>query len=655
MPAYPHLFSPLEINSLTLRNRVILSPHTTGFAAPGGYLTEREATYQAARARGGVALTVLGTNVVHGSSTLDYGVLGNFDDSYIPGYRLVSDAVHAHGAKIFAQLNHQGGAAVRQDQPPYLSAPSPVPSSYHREIPQEMDRARIREITDAFGAAAERCQRGGIDGVLIHAAHGYLLSQFLSPLTNKRTDEYGGSPENRMRALIQVIETVRNATGADYPIGVRLSVDEYVPGGLTILESLEIAKKLDAGGLVDYLDISTGVAYDLYSEAKHYPGMQFPPLTWVELAAEIKRAVKIPVACAGRISTPHDAEQLLRQGKLDMVQMARALIADPEWVNKAREDRGDEIRPCMYISSGCLGRLHRGLGISCVQNPTVGREREFSNLARAEISKRVLVIGGGPAGMQAGVTAAERGHTVLLMEREAQLGGQARVAANAPGRGEIRSALVFLERELKRHGVQVLLKQAFTPPQIDDQFLAENFDVVIVATGSDAAPLELAEADTARMFSAREALDESVHIAGRVLIVDGLGRIAASSAAQSLAMRGCEVLMTTRSYAVGDKIDATTRPVIEKALRELRVTLVTGKAVIGFENERVTLRDCFTGEISALSEIGALVYDMGGRADDELYHALAGRGINVVRAGDCVAPRGMEEAWREGFEAGLRI
>jgi len=650
--AYPHLFSPLEINQLTLRNRVVLAPHTTGFAAPGGYLTEREAAYQAARAKGGVALTALGTNVVHRSSTLDYGVLANFDDSYIAGYKLVSDAVHQYGAKIFAQLNHQASAAVRQDSPAYLVAPSPFASYLHNEIPQEMSRALIDEIARAFGGAAERCKRGGIDGVLVHAAHGYLLNQFLSPLTNRRMDEYGGSLENRMRALLDVLQSVRGATGAAYPIGVRLSVDEYVDGGLTLDDSLEIAKRLDASGLVDYLDISAGVGYDLYSEAKHYPSMQFSPLTWVELAAEIKRAVKIPVACAGRIATPDEAEALLRAGKMDLVQMARAIIAEPEWVNKARGNRADEIRPCMYISSGCLGRLHRGLGISCAQNPTVGREREFSNIARAEIPKRVLVIGGGPAGMQAAVTAAQRGHTVVLVERDAQLGGQARLAANAPGRGEIRNGLFFLEQELKRHSVQVLLKQT---DEIDADLIAENFEVVIAATGADAAPLQLENTTDARIYSVREVLDNKVELRGRIVVVDGLGRIAASSAAHLLALRGCQVFIAARGYAIGAQIDFTTRPVVERALRELEVTMLTGKTVVAFENERVTLRDCFTGQISALSEINALVYDMGGRANDALYHELLARDLNVVRVGDCVAPRGMEEAWREGFEAGMAV
>lgn len=629
----------------------MLSPHTTGFAAPGGYLTEREAAYQAARARGGVALTVLGTNVVHRSSTLDYGVLGNLDDSYIAGYQLVADAVHAHGTKIFAQLNHQGSTAARKDAPPYLSAPSAFASYLHSEIPQPMSRALIHEIVRAFGEAAARGKRGGLDGVLIHAAHGYLLNQFLSPLTNQRTDEYGGSVENRMRALMEVLAAVRDATGADYPVGVRLSVDEYVPGGLTLDDSLEIAKKLDASGLVDYLDVSTGVGYDLYSEAKHYPSMQLPPLTWVDLAAEIKRVVSIPIACAGRIRTPQEAEMLLREGKLDLVQMARALIADPEWVNKAHQQRDAEIRPCMYISSGCLGRLHRGLAISCVQNATVGREREFEPQQDVAQTKRVLVIGGGPAGMQAAVTAAERGHSVTLIERAAQLGGQARIAVNAPGRGEILNAIQFLERELVRYGVEVRLNETAHVGAL----LGEKPDVMIVATGSTAALPPLEPANSARMFSARDILRGEIEIQGNVVVLDGLGRIAAANAAEFLAQRGCRVTIISRAYAVGANIDSTTRPLIEKSLRELGITMLAGKAVESFQDDRVMLRDTFTGKRMPLSEINALVYDMGRRADDALYHQLAARGAPVVRIGDCLAPRGMQEAWQEGFEIALKL
>jgi len=614
------------------------------FSAASGYLTQREADYQAARAKGGVALTVLGTNVVHPSSTRDHGVLANLDDSYIPGYRLVADAVHEYGAVLFAQLNHQGGVAERRATPP-LEAPSPIPSAIHHDVPHALDVELIHEIARAFGAAAERCQRAGVDGVLVHAAHGYLLNQFLSPLTNQRTDEYGGSAENRMRFLFQVLGAIRAAVGETYPVGVRLNVHEYLPGGIMLNESLPIAERLDASGLIDYLDVSCGVDSDWMSEARHYPSMYFPPATWIELAAEVKKRIRIPVSCAGRIRTPVEAEELIAAGKIDLAQMARALIADPELPNKARTAHHTEIRQCMYISSGCLGRLHRGLPISCVQNPTVGRERAFGEITPST-ARRVVIIGGGPAGMQAAVTARQRGHSVILFESEMRLGGQMRIAANAPGRDELLLGIQYLERQLQNLGVDVRLGVEANIEQV----LAERPDAVIVATGSTAARFP---SDASNVYSVREVLEGQAQVGHNVVVLDGLGRIAAASAADYLASQRHLVTIVTHGYAVGEKIDDTTRPIVEQRLRNGQVRVITGTDVIGMHGG-VTLRDAFTLREWSL-EADTLVHDLGGRARDELYHTLVVHGITAYRVGDCLAPRGLEEAYQEGFEVAFSL
>ena len=485
---FPRLFSPLRLGpALTLRNRIVLSPHTTMYADPDGSPSVRDADYQAARARGGIALSVLGTSVVHASSTRHFGVLANLDDSYIPAYRRVADAVHAHGAALFAQLNHQGLAAHGAGAGRPLLAPSAVPSFIHGEVPAPLDVRSIREIVAAFGAAADRCRHAGLDGVLIHAAHGYLLNQFLSPLTNRRADAYGGSLDNRLRLLLEVVATIRRAVGRSFVVGVRLSVDEFLPGGLTLDDSLPIARRLAESGLVDYLDVSSGVDYDWLSLGRHYPGMHWPEATWVHLAAAVKAAVALPVACAGRIREPGQAERLLAEGALDLVQMARALIADPEWPNKARAGRVDEIRPCLYVSSGCLEHLAQGRPIGCVQNPAVGREGEHGAIAPAAVAKTVVVVGGGPAGMEAALVARQRGHRVVLLERDGALGGQMRTAARAPGRAELLRGVAFLERELARHGVDVRLGVEADAAAV----LRLSPDAVVVATGSDAAPLDV--------------------------------------------------------------------------------------------------------------------------------------------------------------------
>ncbi len=648
----PHLFSPLRIGTgLTLRNRLVSAPHTTVFAEPGGYPGPREAAYRAARARGGAGLIVLGTSIVHPSSPLDYGVLANLDDSYIPGYRLVAEAVHQHGAALFAQLNHQGAAAHGRGTGRPLVAPAPVPSFVHGEVPRALEVEEIQEIVRAFAAAAARCQRAGVDGVLIHAAHGYLLNQFLSPLTNRRTDQYGGSLANRLRLLWEVLTAVRAATGPAYPVGVRLSVDELVPGGLTLDESLEIIRRLDRGGLVDYLDVSCGIDTDLLSHGRHYPGMQLPEETWVDLAAAVKRVASVPVACAGRIGDPQRAERLLAEGTLDLVQMARALIADPDLPNKAREGRWDEIRPCLYISSGCLGRLYRGQPIGCVQNPTVGQERELDEIPPAARARRVVVVGGGPAGMQAAVVARQRGHHVVLFERAPHLGGQMWTAAQAPGRADLLAGVRFLERELERRGVDVRLGVDATRQWVLD----ERPDAVLVATGSDAAPFEPAVPDPGRVCSVREVLDGVARVGQRVVVVDGLGRLAAASTADYLAARGHDVAIVTRDYAVGAHIDQTTRPIVEYRLRAAGVRQIAGTEVIGFDGSSVQLRDCFTGRVWSLDGVDTLVHDLGGRPRDALYAELAGFEGEVRRIGDCLAPRELEDAYRDGFQAALAL
>jgi NADPH-dependent 2,4-dienoyl-CoA reductase/sulfur reductase-like enzyme len=320
-------------------------------------------------------------------------------------------------------------------------------------------------------------------------------------------------------------------------------------------------------------------------------------------------------------------------------------------VNKARAGRVDEIRPCLYISSGCLEHLARGLPISCVQNPTVGREGEHGTIAPAAVAKTVVVVGGGPAGMEAALVACQRGHRVVLLERDGALGGQMRTAARAPGRSELLGGVAFLERELARCGADVRLGVEADAAAV----LRLSPDAVVVATGSDAAPLEVLGATGASVCSVRDVLDGRAVPGRRVLVVDGVGRLAAASAAEHLARAGHEVTIVTRDYAVGAHIDHTTRPAVERRLRETGVRRLTGVVVIAVAEGAVELRDCFSERTWRLDGVDAVVHDMGGRPREALYDALATAGVVIHRVGDCVAPRGLEEAYHEGWAAALSL
>ena len=428
------VFEPIQIGTRMAPNRIASSAHTTGFAE-NGYPTERYARYHAEKARGGAGLVMtFGSCSVHPSSPPENGGVAAWEDGVIPHLRRLSEMVHAHGALLISQISHRGRRSTTNLSGRPLLAPSDLPEPVHREVPHALEPEQIEELIEAFAAAAVRFREGGYDGVEVNSYGGQLIEQFWSPLMNRRTDEWGGSLANRLRFGTRAVEAVRRAVGPDFVVGFRMTGDEMLAGGLGRADLREIAAAMDALGVIDYFNVSGGIGAEPKPQAAVIASMDFPHLLFARLAASIKEVVRVPVLYAGRVITLQEAEALLERGEADIVAMTRAMIADPELVNKARQGRLADVRLCVGANEGCIGRRFSGTFITCVQNPTVGREAELGEIRPAARPKRMAVVGGGLAGLEATRVAALRGHRVTLFEREARLGGQILLAARAPKR-----------------------------------------------------------------------------------------------------------------------------------------------------------------------------------------------------------------------------
>ena len=456
---FAHLFSPHEIRGLEIPNRIFSTAHQT-ILARNGAPSEEMAAYHEARARGGAGLIVMESSRPNPDEVSASYYLDTSTDACIPGYRLVAEAVHRHGTKVFGQINHGGRITYAQDGMQRVAfAPSLVPDHRFHCMPRPMSTEYVWSLIDAFAQAAGRLAEAGLDGVELTASHGMLIAQFLNPLTNSRSDAFGGSEENRFRFVAELLKATRAAIGSDKVIGMRISAEEVEPDGLDEAAWLAICRRLNEEPELDYLSVTTGSMMGLGGSIHVVPPMMTPHAYVAPQAGAIKAQVGKSVFVAGRINQPQLAERVLALGQADMCGMTRALISDPQMPNKARAGRLDDIRACIGCNQACIGHYHQGVRISCIQHPVTGRERELDPHPPAERPRRVLVVGGGPAGMKAAAVAAERGHAVTLVEAAERLGGQALLAQMLPGRAEFGGIIDNLRREMALAGVEIRLRQ----------------------------------------------------------------------------------------------------------------------------------------------------------------------------------------------------
>jgi 2,4-dienoyl-CoA reductase-like NADH-dependent reductase (Old Yellow Enzyme family)/glycine/D-amino acid oxidase-like deaminating enzyme len=664
---YPTLFSPLALGPRVARNRTWMSAHAT-LLVKDHLFTDAHVAYYTERARHGVAVITMEAMAVHETSLPYRGKALAFDPRMVPQFAKISEAVHGHGALILAQPWHRGRETNSVATHAPVWAPSAIPCAVYREMPHVMTAADIDAIREGYRLSARHARDGGLDGVEVHSmSHGYLLNQFLSPATNHRTDAFGGSFENRLRLVAEIIQATREEVGAGMIVGARINGDDGHEGGLRPEDWAQVAAALAAPGHLDYISVSQGT---YLNRMLIYPTS--PETHGYQLAAtrQVRASVSgVPVVGVGRIVAPEEAEAALARGDCDFVAMARALIADPEWVAKAERDEGADIRPCVG-ANWCMSSIFAQAPIACIHNPAAGNEIALGTgtLKPAAVARKVAVVGGGPAGLRAALTAAQRGHQVTLYERSHQLGGQVRWWSRAPSRAELAGVADWLAAQLAKTDATVKLQTVATP----ELLAAQGFQAVIVATGATGlahgwTPLRpqnwdgrasLPGADGPHVFSYLDLLRDEPGLGHRVLLYDGLGGRQAVVAAEYLAARGHAVQFATwLGQPAPDLAASRDWAKTYGMLRRMGVRFATDVELEAIDLPAVHFRDLYTKDAVAF-DADAVVLCLGAAAEDSLFHALAPRraeGLSLHLVGDALAPRRADAAIREGEIAARAI
>ena len=639
---FKKLFEPINIGTMRIKNRFVMSPMGTVFSKDVKEEHERRLAYYEARAKGGVGMVIVEAACVDPDGRILLGQIPTYDDESIPLLKRYADTIKKHGARAVIQLHHGGGAASSSLIGKTPVAPSPIPPRPRGEIPRELTIPEIKQIIRRFGEAALRAKKAGFDGVELHGAHGYLFVQFFTPAFNKRTDEYGGSLENRARFYMEAFQAVRDKVGPDYPVWFRINARHFnLEGGITLEDSKKLAKMMEEAG-ADAVNISCyGYGRENFANLASTPG------GLAYLAEAIKKEVNIPVIAIGMM-TPEVGERLLQEGKADLIAIGRGFLADPEIPKKAMEGRTEDIVPC----TGCFRCLHEMIfkqnPLMCSVNACLGHEKDYQ-IKPAERKKRVMVVGSGPAGIEAARVAALRGHDVSIYEKEEELGGQLRQSCVPPGKERYKDYLEYLRTQAGKHGIKVKVGVEATAELVEK----EEPDAVVIATGVIPLIPEIKGLDRAEVVTADKVLLGKVEVGKKVVIIGG--GLVGSETAHYLTTKGKKI--TIVEMRKGDIIAIEMIPYIREAfLEELRgngVEMLTGVTLKEFRDKGLILTDDKGKE--RLIEADTIILAAGAKPDDRLYEEIKGKVKEVYKAGDCVQPRQIGEAVEEGFRIGISL
>lgn len=643
MNQYPHLFSPIKIGETTVKNRIFMPPISTNLADKG-YVTEELIQHYTARAKGGVGLIITEVTTVEPVYTYLPGDMSICDDSYIPGWKKLTDSVHQYGAKILPQLFHPAYMAFPIPGTPRFIAPSNVGPYYAKEAPRAVTVEELKVIIRQFGEAAGRVKQAGGDGVEIHAAHAHgLLGGFLSPLYNKRTDEYGGDLDGRLRLTLEVVKEVRKVCGKDFIIDVRISGDEYTDGGLNLNDAVYVSKQLEKAG-VDFLHVSGGTTI---MRGSSIPAPGTPMGSHVKMAEEIKKYVTIPVATVGRITEPWIAEELIANDRADICMIGRANLCDPDFVTKAEQGQSDDIRPCIGCLR-CLNGIMFGNRVACTVNPSLELENE-ENIKEASTKKNVLVIGGGPAGMEAAYVAKKRGHHVVLCEKEETLGGLVRLAAVPIAKQDLTRLIKYMARKLQQAQVEVRLNCTVTEEMLKTEF--KDYEVI---AGTGATPIVIKPFTTFKQWMTADDILAGKAFPGRKIVIIGGGSVGCEIAdylaplVNDLFPKNREITILEMMSGVMLNESGPGRSLLVQRMMKKGVEMICSAKVERVEEDKIYYSK--DGQEYCIDDADTLVFAAGYKIDKHLEETLKSCNINYHMVGDAEKLGNIKDAVRRGYE-----